>query len=174
MKPPIADPHQTFATRFSGDNVQIFRVKFWPCFIASFLFTLCWELPLVAIIIYPVFARRPEKFPLAMGIVVLATALLLLVIWVLSNWLVPLKVSRWGIAGFSFWGAPTQIAWSEIKSVNSRWLAYPCVVVATPSGQNVCIVWLLQNSRGFAQAVAAHTTPDHPLHLFLQQRGLLS
>ena len=174
MQPPIADPYRTPSSRFSGGDVRLFRSKFLPYYFFTLMIEFVWIGPFLAFAIHPVFAPHPERFAPTLAIVAVAIATVMLFFCALSYWLAPVKISAWGMRAYSFWSAPREVSWPEITSAQFVWRGYSYMVVRTSSQQKLWIFLPLQNPRAFAQAVAAQTAPEHPLHLFLRQRGLLN
>lgn len=174
MQPPIADPHVTSENRFGGDDVRLFRTKFWPYYLTTLTLEFVLVGPFLAFTIYPVFARHPKRFALAMAVAAATIAALMLFFCTLSYWFTPVKTSAWGMRAFSFWSVPREVAWPEITSVQFLWRGYSYMVVHASNGEKLWIFLPIRDERGFAQSVVTHTASDHPLHEFLRQRGLLN
>lgn len=171
MKPPLADPRGE--PHLADGDVRVFRVRLWPYFFLTFSVELVLILPILGAILYPVFTRHPERFPVAMAAITGVEAAFTLLICVLFYCLAPLQVDESGLRAPNSWGVPCHIAWSQIASVKYRWLLYPYAIASTEKKGKLWVILLLQDPRGFARAVASHTAPDHPLHAFLRGRGLL-
>ena len=166
MKPPIADP-QGSPSRFAGTNQRAFRLKFWPYFLATLGAALV-ALAVLLVIEEPGTLHQ-ESLIVALGFGVGAGFLGCAFVW----WTMPLKTNEWGLRSVTFWATPREVAWSEMSRVSFVWMGVPYAVVSSPRGPKTWVWLSLEDTRGFAQAVASHTAPDHPLHQFLRQRGLL-
>ncbi len=173
MQPPIADPNVTPQRHFDGNDVREFRVKLWPYFFSTWLATTLSVAGIVLLKIifttdgFPLPSVERTLFILALS----AVAMLAMTAYIRHAF--PIKVGKWGIRAVTFWTTPHQASWEQMSRVKFIWMAYPYAVVTCGNRQKLW-VWLAnENPREFARAVAAYTTPDHPLHAFLIGRGLL-
>lgn len=174
MQPPIAEPHEISTNHFSGDDVSEFRFRFWPYFLATAFVSLVATGPILWAIISPVFALHPERLQPITAVFLLALVALNFVGCVLFYRVALLRINGWGLHAFNFWGFSHEVMWTQILNAKFKWFLLPYTIISTSSGQHLWIPLFLENPRGFAQSVATHTAPDHPLHEFLRQRGLLN
>ena len=172
MQPPIAEPIEV--SHFSGDEIQSFRIKFWPYALLNYAAVIV----SVAIILWLRNVLTNGRFPLptwerSLALLIIGAILMALMTGFIWRKM-PFATSKWGLRAPTIWGTTQEIAWAQIVGVRYSWLLYPFLIVSNSRGSKLWLPFGLQNPREFAQSVAAHTAPDHPLHAFLRQRGLLN
>ncbi len=171
--PPIADPNEKPRRHFEGAEVREFRVRFW----LYCLSTLVLSVLFAGVILGLFYILGAEQFrvdmvadaPVLLLIAVVLTLVLCAYVWRF----LPLKVGRWGLRAVTFWTTPQEVAWSQVSRVRYGWFGFPYALVTCASAPKLWVWLALDDTRGFAASVAAFTAPDHPLHAFLIERGLL-
>ncbi len=174
MKPPIADPHETQKSQPEAGGVLKFQRRFLPYFFAVFLQVVVPSAIVIGVMIRPVFMFRTADFYMAMVTAIALLTATELLLCLCFMWALSVEVSAQGIIILDRWFAWREFVWSQIVGVELKWFFLPYAVISMANGKRISIPLILRDPRGFAQAVAAHTAPAHPLHEFLRQRDLLN
>ena len=167
MNAPIADPNETPDVE---SEVREFPNRFWPYFAATWLQTAVPTIFVLGFVLRPVFMLRTEAFLITM--VYAATILTALIILLCLSWcrLAPIKISPRGICVLNDGFVWREFEWSQIVNVELKRFLLPCANVSLANGKRFLIPLYLEDERGFAEFVFAHTPPQHPLHQFLRAR----
>lgn len=173
MKAPIADPVEK---QGRDDTEKVFYPSFWALFVR---YAVMMNLLIgggMVLIVEPVLSsifrgQSWAEFFLHLFVVLIPT-LVALSHTITDVLLKVVIVSPEGLTIRNGWWQFRTLTWDDMRDVKRRWV-FPAEIVffGFKKPRHLAMSLLLRDMDGFARAVEQHTQADHPLRVYLANRG---